>query len=78
MSYSLYPDTSLCVWCVDKDLEREEGTGADGLRLVEHQCRLRFGRDGRMAEVCRLLNTSKPLFLKVCPGVNRWVDGVFM
>jgi hypothetical protein len=32
-----------------------------------------------MAEVCRLLNTSKPLFLKVCTKqAVVWMDGVFM
>jgi anaphase-promoting complex subunit 1 len=37
----------------------------EGLRLVEEGARLRFGRDHRVREVCRLLCSSRPIYLKV-------------
>ena len=37
----------------------------DGLGLVEEEAVLRFGRDHRMREVCRVLRSSRPVFLKV-------------
>jgi hypothetical protein len=36
----------------------------DGLELVQEQTRLRFCRDRRMKEVCRLLRSSRPMRLR--------------
>lgn len=40
----------------------------DGFKLIQQQTKKRFGRDARMREVCRLLRSSKPIYLKVQHG----------
>ena len=49
----------------EEDEETALMADRDGLRLVEEEAVLRFGRDHRMREVCRVLRSSRPVFLKV-------------
>jgi hypothetical protein len=49
----------------DGTASTEPVNDCDGLKLVEKLSTLRFSKDRRMKEVCRLLRSSRPLFLKV-------------
>ncbi len=60
--------------------EEKERLDLDGLRMVEDAAgALRFGRDKRVREACRLLRLSRPLFLKVRGGEEGgegwWLSG---